>query len=295
MAQGMRLMAVHAHPDDESSKGAASTAKYARGGVDVLVVSLTGGERGDILNPALKDRWDSNALAQVRRDEMALAARILGVQHEWLGYIDSGLPEGDPLPPLPDDAFALQPLDEAAERLVRLVRRFRPHVITTYDENGGYPHPDHIRCHEVSVAAYEAAGDPDAFPDAGDPWTPSKLYYHVSFDHTKIVALHQAALDAGLESPYSGERFASLLSGETTFPAPAITTRVECSAFFGLRDDALRAHATQVDPDGRWFLLPLDIQASVWPTEDFHLARSRVETTLPEDDLFDGIKRDSTS
>ncbi len=292
MAQGMRLMAVHAHPDDESSKGAASAAQYAREGSEVMVVSLTGGERGDILNPALLDVLTADDLPHIRREEMASAARILGVQHEWLGYVDSGLPEGDPLPPLPPDAFALQPLEEATERLVRLVRRFRPHVITTYDESGGYPHPDHIRCHEVSVAAYEAAGDPNAFPDAGEPWTPLKLYYHVSFDHKKIVALHEAALQAGVESPYSGERFAALLSGETSFPAPAITTRVECAEYFGVRDDALKAHATQVDPDGRWFLLPLDIQARVWPTEDFHLARSRVESPLPESDLFAGISKD---
>jgi mycothiol S-conjugate amidase len=185
-------------------------------------------------------------------------------------------------------------LDEAAEKLVRLVRSFRPHVITTYDENGGYPHPDHIRCHEVSVAAYEAAGDPLAFPGAGAPWTPSKLYYHVSFDRTKIVALHEAALAEGLESPYSGERFAAWLSGDDGPSSPEITTRVECADYFGRRDDALRAHATQVDPDGRWFSLPLELQARVWPTEDFHLARTRVETTLPEDDLFAGIDLRST-
>lgn len=289
MAQGMRLMAVHAHPDDESSKGAASAARYVREGAQVLVVSLTGGERGDVLNPALLDVLTADDLPRIRREEMANAAAILGVQHAWLGYVDSGLPEGDPLPALPDDAFAVQPLDEATERLVALIRHFRPHVITTYDENGGYPHPDHIRCHEVSVAAYEAAGDPEAFPAAGAPWAPQKLYYHVSFDREKIVALHQAALDAGLESPYSDERFAPLLSGETTFPAPPITTRVECADYFGLRDDALKAHATQVDPDGRWFALPLELQARVWPTEDFHLARTRVPASVPESDLFAGI------
>ena len=150
-------MAVHAHPDDESSKGAATTARYATEGNQVLVVTLTGGELGDILNPAMDVPEVHGRIADVRRDEMAKAAEILGVEHAWLGYHDSGLPTGDPLPPLPEGCFALEPLDGPTERLVRLIREFRPHVMTTYDENGGYPHPDHIRCHEVSVAAYEAA------------------------------------------------------------------------------------------------------------------------------------------
>ena len=163
----LRLMAVHAHPDDESSKGAATLARYADEGYRVLVVTLTGGERGDILNPAMDLPEVHGRIADVRRDEMAKAAEILGVEHTWLGFVDSGLPQGDPPPPLPEDCFALAPLEVSTEALVRVVREFRPHVMTTYDENGGYPHPDHIRCHQVSVAAYEAAGDYRRFPDAG--------------------------------------------------------------------------------------------------------------------------------
>jgi len=131
-------MAVHAHPDDESSKGAATMAKYAAEGVDVLVVSCTGGERGDVLNPALQhDPEILRNMPEVRRREMAKAQEILGVQHRWLGFVDSGLPEGDPLPPLPDGCFALEPIEVTAEALVRVIREFRPHVMTTYDENGG--------------------------------------------------------------------------------------------------------------------------------------------------------------
>src|SRR6478609_8754639 len=139
----LRLMAVHAHPDDESSKGAATTARYSAEGARVMVVSLTGGERGDILNPAMDLPEVHGRIHEVRRDEMAKAAEILGVEHHWLGYEDSGLPEGDPLPPLPEGCFALVPLDGPVEKLVRVIREFRPHVLTTYDENGGYPHPDH--------------------------------------------------------------------------------------------------------------------------------------------------------
>ena len=127
MADRLRLMAVHAHPDDESSKGAATMAKYAATGYDVLVVSCTGGERGDVLNPRLKgDPHIERDLAQVRRDEMKRAQEILGVDHTWLGFVDSGLPEGDPLPPLPDGCFALEPIEVTTEALVREIRRFRP-------------------------------------------------------------------------------------------------------------------------------------------------------------------------
>ena len=156
-ADQLRLMAVHAHPDDESSKGAATMARYVREGAQVLVCTLTGGERGDILNPAM-DRPEIKAdIAAVRRAEMARAREILGVEQRFLGFTDSGLPEGDPKPPLPEGCFALTPTAEAAEPLVRAIREFRPHVMLTYDEKGGYPHPDHVMTHEVSVAAFEVA------------------------------------------------------------------------------------------------------------------------------------------
>src|SRR5215217_8990917 len=197
-------MAVHAHPDDESSKGAAALARYVAEGCEVLVVSCTGGERGDILNPALQGSPEvARDITGLRRLEMAAAVEALGVQHVWLGFVDSGLPEGDPLPPLPVGCFAVQPLHVAAEPLVRLMREFRPHVVTTYDEHGGYPHPDHIMCHKVSVEAFEAAGDPDRFPEAGDPYQPLKLYYHHTFTKDKFVALHEGLLAEGLESPYA--------------------------------------------------------------------------------------------
>jgi mycothiol S-conjugate amidase len=187
----LRLMAVHAHPDDESSKGAATMARYVREGAQVLVCTMTGGERGSILNPAM-DRPEITAdIGRVRHDEMARAREILGVEQRFLGFVDSGLPEGDPKPPLPEGCFALTPVAEAAEPLVRAVREFRPHVMLTYDESGGYPHPDHVMNHKVSVAAFEAAADPDAYPDSGEPWQPLKLYYFVSFHGAKFVALHE--------------------------------------------------------------------------------------------------------
>jgi mycothiol S-conjugate amidase len=279
-------MAVHAHPDDESSKGAATMARYAHEGVDVLVVTCTGGERGDILNPAMDKPGVKENMAAIRKAEMAAAREILGVDQRWLGFVDSGFPEGDPPPPLPEGCFALQPLDEAAAPLVRAVREFRPHVILTYDEKGGYPHPDHVKTHEVSMAAFEAAGDPDQYPGTGEPWQPLKLYYHLTFTKDRILALHAAMQEADLESPYGDwiKRFDER-------PQPwEITTQVPCGDFFEARDKALLAHATQIDPNGPWFACPLDLQRQAWPTEDYHLARSLVDTELPEDDLFAGVR-----
>jgi mycothiol S-conjugate amidase len=286
----LRLMAVHAHPDDESSKGAAMMARYVDEGVDVLVVTCTGGERGSILNPALQGRADiEENIAQIRQSEMRRAREILGVRQAWLGFVDSGLPEGDPLPPLPEGCFALQSVEVAAERLVAQIREFRPHVITTYDENGGYPHPDHVMCHKISVAAFDAAPDRDAHPETGDPWQPLKLYYDVGWSRERMTALHGAMLERGLESPYE-EVMKRWAETDWKRREPKITTQVACAKWFERRDAALLAHATQVDPDGWFFKVPLDVQREAWPTEDFELARSLVETSIPEDDLFAGVR-----
>jgi mycothiol S-conjugate amidase len=290
VATGLRLLAVHAHPDDESSKGAATMARYVAEGARVMVATCTGGERGDVLNPALKGDPDLlRDMAEFRRREMARAVAELGVEHTWLGFVDSGLPEGDPLPPLPEGCFALQPLETAAAPLVRLVREFRPHVITTYDENGGYPHPDHIMCHKVSVEAFEAAADPDRYPGTGEPWQALKLYYDRGFSRAKIVAFHEAMLAEGRESPFAEwlERWDA--DGEPR-PEPEVTTRVECADYFPVRDRALLAHATQIDPQGWFFSIPQELQRRVWPTEDYQLVRSLVESPLPEDDLFAGVR-----
>ena len=287
MVEQLRLMCVHAHPDDESSKGAATMARYAREGVDVLVVTLTDGSRGSVLNPAMDRPEVLSNITAVRAAEMDRAREILGVRQVFLGFVDSGLPEGDPLPPLPEGCFAIGDLQEQTEALVRVVRQQRPHVMTTYDENGGYPHPDHIRCHVVSVAAFEAAGDPDRFPGAGEPWQPSKLYYNLTFHKSRLEKLHDAMLAAKVDSPY-GEWLTSW--EDKPGDAERLTTSVPCAEFFGVRDAALIAHATQVDPTGRWFACPIELQQSTWPYEDFQLARSLVDTDLPEADLFAGVR-----
>lgn len=281
-------MAVHAHPDDESSKGAATMARYAAEGNDVLVVTLTGGERGDILNPAMDVAGVRDRMSEVRREEMAEAARILGVQQRWLGFVDSGLPEGDPRPPVPEGSFAAIPLDEPVRRLVGVIREFRPHVMTTYDENGGYPHPDHIRCHEVSVAAFDAAADPEFHPELGEAWEVSKLYYSHGFIRKRIELFRDEYVRRGEKFPM--EEWLSRWRTEQGDLMARVTTQITCGDYFPQRDDALRAHATQIDPNGSFFAVPLDIQQKVWPTEEFELAKTRVATQIPETDLFAGIE-----
>ena len=281
----LRLMAAHAHPDDESSKGAATMAKYAAEGVQVLVATCTGGERGDVLNPKM-DRpevWEN--LAEIRRAEMAAARQILGVDQVWLGFVDSGLPEGDPLPPLPDGCFAVQDVEVAAARLVAHIRRFRPHVLLTYDEKGGYPHPDHIMCHKVSMAAVSMAADPQAVPEAGPVWQVKKVYYHMGGHRNRFMRLDELMHEHGLEPVYT-ERLASFPDDQRAY---RLTTFIPCADYFSVRDDALRAHATQIDPDGHWFAVPSEIQKMGWPTEDYQLVLSTVPTVIPEDDLFSGI------
>ncbi len=284
----LRLLCVHAHPDDESSKGAATMAKYVAEGAEVLVATCTGGERGSVLNPKM-DRPEVWAdIARLRAAEMDRAREILGIQQVWLGYIDSGFPEGDPLPPLPEGCFGLVDLDEAAGRLVGHIRSFRPQVLVTYDETGGYPHPDHIMCHKVSMRAVELAADPEAFPEHGTPWQISKVYYHMGGHRARFAKLDELMHEEGLESPYR-ERLASFAQDDK---AHRLTTFIPCADFFDVRDEALRAHATQIDPDGIWFAVPSAIQKVGWPTEDYQLVSSLVETSIPEDDLFAGIARE---
>jgi mycothiol S-conjugate amidase len=251
----LRLLAVHAHPDDESSKGAATMARYVREGVQVLVVSCTGGERGDVLNPALA----------------ADAAYMSDYAHDIASV----------------RCFALVPLEEASAPLVALVREFRPHVVVTYDENGGYPHPDHVKCHEVTVEAFEGAADPERYPGTGEPWQALKLYYHQTFHKERVQALHDTATAAGFESPYT--EWLETWEDDPTH-GERLTTFVPCGEWFPVRDEALKAHASQVDPAGRWFALPMELQRAAWPTEDYQLARSLVDTTIPEDDLFAGLR-----
>ncbi len=280
----LRLLTIHAHPDDEASKGAATVGRYVAEGVEATLVCCTGGEAGDILNPAMDRPEVKENMAAVRRAELDASAEAIGFREViMLGYRDSGMPDS------PENAdprcFARAPEDEAVGRLVAAIRRVRPQVIITYgDEQSGYPHPDHLRVHDISIIAWEAAGDPDRFPDAGEPWTPSKLYYS-TWARARFTALHEAFLANDLESPFDQKWF------DRPSQDHKITTRVDITGYYPIRSAALRAHATQIDPDERfWFGLSDEIAEAAYPFEDFELADSRVPTALPEDDLFTGLR-----
>lgn len=278
------LLTVHAHPDDEASKGAGTIARYHDEGVRTVLVTCTGGEAGDILNPAM-DRPEVRAdLPAVRLRELDRAAQIIGYDEVvLLGYHDSGMPD-TPENANPD-AFANADFDEAVGRLVAVIRRERPQVIVTYaDDQQGYPHPDHIRVHDITVPAFERAGDPDAYPAAGEPWQPSKLYYSI-WSKQRIEALHRRLVESGLESPFDDSWF------ERPWLDHRVTTSVDISGYSDVRNKALLAHETQIDPASPiWFGLPDDELAKIYTAEDYILARSLVDTEQPEADLFVGVR-----
>ncbi len=296
------LLTVHAHPDDESSKGAGTVARCHAEGIHTVLVCCTGGEEGDILNPALDTPEVRARLPEIRIEELTRATGIIGYDEVvMLGYRDSGMPdtESNANP----DSFAQAPLEEAVGRLVAIVRRTRPQVMVVYgDEQTGYPHPDHLRVHDVGVAAFEATGDPGRFPEAGPPWQPTKLYYTV-FSAARFREIHQKFEELGLESPFDEawrQRWEDI-------PPDPITTSIDISDFADVRREALLAHATQVDPNSRfWFGLPPEVMRSIHPVDDYRLAAvagpEGIEAVPPttegaepddsvETDLFAGIRQ----
>jgi mycothiol S-conjugate amidase len=278
------LLTVHAHPDDEASKGAGTVAKYHAQGVRTVLVCCTGGEAGDILNPAMDTPEVRENLAEVRRQELQRSTEVIGYDEVvLLGYRDSGMP-GTPENEDPG-CFARAEFDEAVGRLVAAIRQYRPQVIVTYNEDQrGYPHPDHLRVHDISVAAFDAAGDPERFADAGQPWQPAKLYYTV-WSRARMVATHEKFLELGLESPFDEKWFSRPSQDDR------ITTRIEISDYGDVRRQALLAHATQIDPESPfWFGLPPEIARTIHPYDDYVLARSLVPSEAPEDDLFAGVR-----
>ncbi|MCB1257447.1 MAG: mycothiol conjugate amidase Mca [Microthrixaceae bacterium] len=282
----LRLLTVHAHPDDESSKGPGTIAKYLDQGIPATLVCCTGGEAGDILNPAMDRPEVRENLHEVRMQELAQATSIIGYDRvELLGYRDSGMPD-DEANKRPDN-FWNAPIDEATGKLVEIIRRDRPQVIVTYgDDQRYYAHPDHLRVHDISAPAFERAGDPTWYPELGDPWQPMKLYY-IEWSLARVQAMHKKFIELGLESPFE-ERWAARMAEAGI--VDRTTTRIERSEYYDVGQKALLSHATQIDPNERfWFGLPDDVARSVHPYDDYMLAKSVVGVAFPEDDLFAGI------
>lgn len=277
MSASRCLLTVHAHPDDESSKGASTVAKYGAEGVRTVLVCCTGGELGDVVNPAMDRPEIKENLAAVRAAELRKATEIIGFSEVvMLGYRDSGMAasEGNADP----SCFHQADLDEAVGRLVGVIRRTRPQVIMTYgDDQQGYPHPDHLKVHAVTLPAFERAGDPAWYPEAGEAWMPTKLYYSV-WSRERAQRMHQRFVDLGIESPYSDEWL------KRPWQDHRVTTRVEIGEYHDVRTNALLAHATQIDPTSKWwFGLPEDEARTIYPYEDYTLARSRTEAIAGED------------
>jgi mycothiol S-conjugate amidase len=295
VSESLCLLTVHAHPDDEASKGAGSVARYHAEGVHTVLVCCTGGEEGEILNPALDTPEVRDNIGEVRREELMRAADSIGYDEVvMLGYRDSGMADSeanaDP------ESFAQAPLEEAVERLVGIVRSTRPQVMVIYgDEQSAYPHPDHLRVHEIGIEAFRAAGDVERFSDSGDAWQPDKLYYTI-FSAARFRAIHEKFVELGLESPFDDQwrkRWENV-------PEDPVTTSIDISDFADVQSQALLAHATQVDPKSPfWFGLPPEVMRTIHPHDDYRLAlvKGVDDQLVPppasnavETDLFAGIR-----
>jgi mycothiol conjugate amidase Mca len=274
------LLAVHAHPDDECISTGGILARYAAEGVRTVLVTCTDGAVGEISDPALATPEN---LAEVRSRELDESVRVLGVSRlVKLGYRDSGMAgtadNDDPR------SFFKSSFDEALERVVRVVREEHPQVVVTYDERGGYGHPDHVRAHQVAVAAFEAAGDATRFPTAGAAWSASKLYYAV-VPRSAMRTFGERLRAAGVEVPFQEIR------EEKDMPFGVaderVTTFVDVSAYMAAKRASLVAHRTQMGPNQFFMRIPEDVFGDVFGRETFQ--RVVGSGPSPEDDLFAGL------
>ena len=288
------LLTVHAHPDDEASKGSATVAKYAAAGARTVLVSCTGGEAGEVLNKAMDTPEVVANLPAIRAQELQASVAAIGYTSvHLLGYHDSGMP-GTDWNQRPDN-FHNAPLDEAVGKLVAIIRAERPQVIITYaDGRAGYAHPDHLRVHDISGPAFDAAGDPGQYPSLGEPWQPLKLYYSGgSMSLRRMQALTRLYAAMGEENPFAQWQARRRERGLPEIPPDRVTTMIDVGDFLGARRAALLAHRTQIDPEGAWLRLPDEALRGAFPWDEYELARSLVENHVPEGelehDLFAGI------
>ena len=306
------LMTVHAHPDDETIGTGGTMAKAVAEGKRVVLVTCTRGEMGEIVVPDLDTPDNHRRLGELRAAELERAMAHLGVT-EWqnLGYHDSDM-MGRPGNHDPR-SFWQADLDEAARRLVWLIRRYQPDVVTTYNDFGGYGHPDHIRTHDVTVRAFARAGDAAWYPEqlspehggtgpaAGEgglaPWSPDKLYEQAIPESTRkamrerLEALGKPSFWSPPEdaTPEQLAEFEAYMA-KMLVPDETITTWIDISGEpIDRKWAAIQEHVTQIAPDSTFMLFGLDGWREAWAREAFILRESTVETGRPESDLFAGL------
>jgi LmbE family N-acetylglucosaminyl deacetylase len=274
-------MAVHAHPDDEAIGTGGILAKYAAEGVRTVLVTCTNGELGDSpegVKPDM-DEHEAAAVAVHRLDELRTACAALGVAHlELLGYHDSGM-KGWPQNDMPG-SFWQTPLDEAVDRIVTLMEKYRPQVVVTYDENGFYGHPDHIQANRATLGALERTD------------IPAKLYYN-AVPRSALVDFRERLEALGVEAPVLEEAAEELAEeeGDPPFGTPdeLITTVVDVSGFIGQKRRAMLAHASQME--NSFFLkIPEPVFDAIFSTEAFVRHHDTTGAAVPEDDLFAGLR-----
>lgn len=296
-----RILLVHAHPDDESIGQGATMAKYVAAGRGVTLVTCTAGEMGEILVPELEhlaaDRDD--ALGEQRRGELAAAMAELGVtDHRFLGgfgrYRDSGMkwhPDGHAVAADETDAraFANADLVEAADHLVAILREVRPQVVVTYDQFGGYGHPDHVQAHRVATYAVALAAVPSYRRDLGEAHDVAKVYWgamSASWMREGLRRLREAGDDTTFEGmdPDGPMPMAS--------PDEDLSACVDASEFAEAKMAAMKAHTTQITVDGPFFALSNNLGTAVWGVEHYRIAKGEVgpvDANGLETDLFAGL------
>lgn len=278
------LMTFHAHPDDEVIQTGGVLSKAVDAGEHVVVVTATDGAEGEVHNYDDPDEIKSR-LAEVRAAEVRASLDILGVsEHVFLGYRDSGM-MGEDSNKHPD-CFWQADFMEATARLVRQIRRHRPDVLVIYDPYGGYGHPDHINVHRIGLAAYIGCIDLGRFPleDGEELWEPRKLYW-TTWPRSRVQAMMRARFDAG---EITAEELAEADFRGT--PDEYITCWVDVSDKVAVKEQALRAHRSQIPADWPWLTTPEEQKADVFGRESFVRIFSRVAVPEREDDLFAGLR-----
>jgi mycothiol conjugate amidase Mca len=286
MTERLTLMAVHAHPDDECMSTGGVLARYTHEGLRTVLVTATRGEEGEVVDPEMNPEEVKPKLGDVRTAELECACKHLGVEElHILGYRDSGMAGWDSNNH--PDCLAQADLQEATGRLVRLIRSIRPHVITCYDEDGGYGHPDHIQVHRLTVAAFHAAGVATQYPDIGPaPWQPQKLYY-TAYPRSYILTRYEIMRAMEAKIPSDRPDFDPNKVWGT--PDELITTHVAIGDFISHKMSALRCHRTQIAPDWWFTRLPQEILRDKFGQECFIRVASHVPVNGHEDDLFAGL------